>query len=211
VLFEDDTIQIGVKSEYHGALGRLALFFGNKVSTTISDIKMGIEYPNETTESGVSARFHDEPVGEIGGRAQIQEMIHVECKDVFSDPPVLRMTYEFAGSLRTLVLRLPIFLTRFIEGVTLEAGPFFERWKVIGGESNIPELPSFRWRQAHHRPLGPPREAQKIFPIKLTKTGDVDLAKNSKVMTGTRLSLLPNVDPNPSNVSHRDIQSPQPR
>lgn len=49
---------------------------------------------------------------------------------------------------------------------------------------------------------GPPREAQSIFPIKLTKTDEVDLAKNNKVVGGSRLSVLPNIDPNPSNVSH---------
>jgi AP-2 complex subunit alpha len=27
-----------------------------------------------------------------------------------------------------------VFLNRFVEGVTLEQAPFFERWKIIGGE-----------------------------------------------------------------------------
>ena len=133
VLYEDDTLQIGVKSEYHGALGRLALFFGNKIQSAITDIKLTIEYPNTVTQNGLSIRFHDAPVTQIDGRAQVQEMLHVECKDCFSDPPVLRMTY-MANNPRTLVLRLPVFLTRFIEGVTLDAGAFFERWKIIGGD-----------------------------------------------------------------------------
>jgi len=132
VLFEDDTLQIGVKSEYHGALGRLALFIGNKLSTTLSEINMTIEYPNSVTQNGLAIRFHDAPIHEIAGKAQIQELLHVECKEFFSDAPVLRMTY-LANNPRTLVLRLPVFLTRFIEGVTLEQAPFFERWKVIGG------------------------------------------------------------------------------
>lgn len=77
--------------------------------------------------------FHDSPVREIAPLAQIQELIHLECKDVFTEPPVLRLTY-LAGSFTTLVLRLPVFLNRFVEGVTLEQAPFFERWKIIGGE-----------------------------------------------------------------------------
>jgi len=139
ILYEDDTIQIGVKSEYHAALGRLALFFGNKLDTSLADVRMTIEYPNSVTQTGLDIRFHDAPVTEIKGKAQVQEMLHVECKGFFSDPPVLRMTYEVASGVeshgkRTLVLRLPVFLTRFVEGVTLEQGPFFERWKIIGGE-----------------------------------------------------------------------------
>lgn len=133
VLYEDDTIQIGVKSEYHGSLGRLALFFGNKVSTTISELEFTIEYPNTTTQKGLDIRFHDAPVTQIAGRTQVQELLHVECKEFFSAPPVLRMTYVTTHP-HTLVLRLPVFLTRFVEGVSLEQGPFFERWKIIGGE-----------------------------------------------------------------------------
>jgi AP-2 complex subunit alpha len=133
VLFEDDTLQIGVKSEFHGALGRIALFIGNKLSTTLSEVNMTIEYPNAVTQNGLGIRFHDAPVHEIAGKAQIQELLHVECKEFFSDLPVLRMTY-LANNPRTLVLRLPVFLTRFVEGVSLEQAAFFERWKIIGGQ-----------------------------------------------------------------------------
>lgn len=52
---------------------------------------------------------------------------------MFTDPPVLRVTY-LAGTFTTLVLRLPVVVSRFVEGVTLEQAPFFERWKIIGGE-----------------------------------------------------------------------------
>ncbi|ORX38335.1 adaptin N terminal region-domain-containing protein [Kockovaella imperatae] len=179
VLYEDDHIQIGCKTEFHGALGRIALFFGNKVATAITDITMTVEYPEGTLPTAIYAAFHDQPVKEIAGRAQVQELIHAECKDFFSEPPVLRMTY-LANSFTTLVLRLPMFLSRFIEGVSLEQAAFFERWKIIGG---------------------PPREAQKIFPIKLTPAGEVDLARNAKVMSGNRFKILTGIDPNPLNVS----------
>ncbi|KAK4689163.1 AP-2 complex subunit alpha, partial [Tremellales sp. Uapishka_1] len=175
VLYEDDQIQIGIKAEYHGALGRLALFFGNKISTPFTNLTAIIDNPSP---SALSVEFHEAPSTRIDGLAQIQEMILIDCKDVFDKPPILRLSY-LAGSFMTVVLRLPVFLSRFVEGVQLEQAAFFERWKIIGG---------------------PPREAQLIFPIKLTSNGDVDLAKNSKVVGGNRLSLLQNIDPNPSNL-----------
>ncbi|WOO83240.1 AP-2 complex subunit alpha-2 [Vanrija pseudolonga] len=174
VLYEDKQIQIGVKSEYHGSRGRIALFIGNKLSTPFSSISARIENPSA---EGLDIKFHENIVSEIKGAAQIQEMIHVECKGPFTELPVLRFTY-LAGGFTTLVLHLPIFLTRFIEGVNLDAAAFFERWKIIGG---------------------PPREAQQIFPIKLTSAGEVDLERNRRVLSGQRLTLLQNVDPNPSN------------
>lgn len=36
VLFENDLIQIGVKSEYRQNLGRLGLFYGNKTQFVLS-------------------------------------------------------------------------------------------------------------------------------------------------------------------------------
>ena len=130
VLYEDDQLQIGIKAEYHGNLGRIALFIGNKISAEITNMKWHLEHSDP---EALHIRFHDPPIDEIAGRAQIQELIHVDCKSFFKDPPVLRITY-LAAKPSTLVLRLPVVLSRFVEGVTLEQGPFFERWKIIGGE-----------------------------------------------------------------------------
>lgn len=130
VLFEDEQLQIGIKAEYHGNLGRIALFIGNKISAEITNMKFHLEHSDP---EALNIRFHDPPIDEIKGKAQIQELIHVDCRSFFKDPPVLRITY-LAGKFTTLVLRLPVVLSRFVEGVTLEQAPFFERWKIIGGE-----------------------------------------------------------------------------
>ncbi|EKD01853.1 hypothetical protein A1Q2_03916 [Trichosporon asahii var. asahii CBS 8904] len=174
VLYEDKQVQIGIKAEYHGPLGRIALFIGNKISTPFTSVSARIE----NSEPGLSANFHDTPVTRIEGLAQIQEMIHVEAKGVFTSPPVLRFTY-LAGGFTTLVLKLPVFLSKFIEGVQLDQAAFFERWKIIGG---------------------PPREAQQIFPIKLSEAGEIDTQRNEKVIAGQSMSVLRGIDPNPVNI-----------
>jgi AP-2 complex subunit alpha len=131
VLYEDKQVQIGLKSEYHGHQGRLAVFVGNKLNSPFTALRCSIDNP---AGEALGVTFHDAPVNEIQPHNQVQELIHVECKDVFTDPPVLRVTY-LAGTFTTLVLRLPVVISRFVEGVTLEQAPFFERWKIIGGES----------------------------------------------------------------------------
>lgn len=130
VLYEDKQIQIGIKAEYHGSQGRIALFIGNKISTPFTSISARLENPNG---EALDIKFHDSTLSEIQPLAQIQEMVVVECRDVFTEPPVLRYTY-LAGGFTTLALRLPIFLSRFVEGVDFTAAAFFERWKIIGGE-----------------------------------------------------------------------------
>ncbi|WVN86237.1 uncharacterized protein L203_101398 [Cryptococcus depauperatus CBS 7841] len=178
VLYEDSDIQIGVKAEYHSHLGRLALFFGNKADKLLSSFAALIDNPSS---SSIDIRFHDAPVSEIQPKAQIQEMIHVECRDVFlkGGTPLLRLSYLIGDDRKILVLRLPIFLSKFVEGVELGSGPFFERWKIIGG---------------------PPRESQRIFGIKLSSAGEVDIARNRKIIAGNRLSVLSDIDSKPENI-----------
>ena len=46
VLFENDLLQIGVKSEYRSYLGRLGLFFGNKTSYQFTGFSSTVTEPN---------------------------------------------------------------------------------------------------------------------------------------------------------------------
>ncbi|KAF8873706.1 adaptin N terminal region-domain-containing protein [Gymnopilus junonius] len=95
----------------------------------------------------------------------------------FTTSPVLSISF-LAGSHQTISIRLPIVLTKFFEHVKLNQSDFFERWKLIGGE----------------------REAQTIFPIDLTSAGQLDITKHHQVVSGHRLNILDDIDPNPSNV-----------
>jgi len=126
----------------------------------------------------LSVTFAKLPQSTIPARSQIQVLLHVECKRVFAVPPILSISF-LTGSHQTVALRLPIVVTKFFEHVKLGPADFFERWKLIGG---------------------PPRETQTIFPIELTSSGQLDIAKNKQVISGHGLNLLTDVDPNPNNI-----------
>ncbi|KAK0526320.1 hypothetical protein OC834_004842 [Tilletia horrida] len=175
VLYEDAQLQIGVKSEYHGNLGRIALYFGNKITVTFTSFTVTVKSQEPDALAATMPKITSTT---LGGMKQVQQLIQLECKDHFTAPPVLQISY-LAGSLQQVTLKLPVVLSKFIEPVALAPNAFFERWKQIGGA---------------------PREAQKIYPFKLTAAGDVDMARNQKVIQGARLQLLDGVDPNPVNV-----------
>lgn len=175
VLYEDGQLQVGIKSEFHGHLGRVALFFGNKISVPLESFTATIDVDDS---DALSVTFPKIPTSHISAMSQIQQLVHVECKDLFHSPPILKISY-LAGSLQTINLRLPIFLSKFIEPVHLGAGDFFERWKQIGG---------------------PPREQQKIFGIRLGADGKVETEKHRKVVGGTKFGVLDGIDPNPINI-----------
>lgn len=141
VLFEDMQLQIGVKTEFHGALGRVQLYVGNKLSVPLSSFSLSVECANP--DAIVATLAGQLPGSAIAPLTQVQQQIQVECRECFSAPPVVKISY-LAGSLQTLALRLPVTITQFIEPVKLPAAVFFERWKLIGG---------------------PPRESQTILCV----------------------------------------------
>lgn len=175
VLFEDVQIQIGVKSEFHGHLGRVALYFGNKMASTLTSFTATVD---GFDPDALSVTFTKIPQTVIHPTSQSQQLLQVECKNIFTAPPILQVSFV-AGALQTHRIQLPIVLSKFFEPVRLTPEDFFERWKLIGG---------------------PPREAQQIFPIRLGASGNIESAKQQKIVVGSRFHVLSDVDPNPNNI-----------
>ncbi|GAA5964774.1 hypothetical protein JCM3765_002551 [Sporobolomyces pararoseus] len=173
VLYEDAQLQVGIKSEFHGHLGRIQIYFGNKLPVALESFTATVDV--EDPES-LAVTLPKIPSPHVSAMSQIQQLVHVECRSAFSDPPLLNISY-LAGSLQTITLRLPVWISKFLEPVKLDSGAFFERWKQIGG---------------------PPREAQKIFKIQVDSNG-VDVAKQKRVVGGVKMGLLEGVDPNQMN------------
>ncbi|PWN41488.1 putative alpha-adaptin C [Ceraceosorus guamensis] len=175
VLFEDHSLQIGIKSTYTGSSGKISLFFGNKLSVGFSSLTVVIRSQQPEALSVVAPKL---PANTLGAGTQVQHDVELECLDFFSKPPLLRVAY-LAGSMQEIQLRLPCILTKFVQPVQLDSTNFFERWKQIGAA---------------------PREAQKIFAFKLTSAGEIDVKRNKKVVAGANVAVLENIDPNPNNI-----------
>ncbi|CAL1695823.1 unnamed protein product [Somion occarium] len=175
VLYEDVQLQIGIKSRYHGHIGQLAVYFGNKVSAPLTSFTttLHVEEPE-----AISASFAKIAPSTIAPRTQTQQLIHIECKKPFSKPPILSVSF-LAGAHQTIAIRLPVVITKFLEHVKLGQADFFERWKLIGG---------------------PPRESQSVFPISLNDAGHIDLPKQRQVVSGHSFNVLEGIDPNPNNL-----------
>lgn len=174
VLYEDSQLQVGVKSEFHGHVGKVAVYMGNKMTAVLNSFTTAVSSDSDA----LSVTFGRLPSNSIDPRAQSQQILQVECRRPYAVLP--RMTISFlAGSHQSIAIQLPVPLTKFVQPVQLNQADFFERWKVIGG---------------------PPREAQDIFSISLDKHGELDSLTYRQIIAGSGFGLLGEVDPNPSNV-----------
>ncbi|XP_063689544.1 AP-2 complex subunit alpha-2-like isoform X3 [Bolinopsis microptera] len=173
ILFENDIIQIGVKSEFTGVLGKLQVFYGNKSPLPLQGF---------TTTLYISAA--DEPCLRLEGQrvaqliaagAQIPQTIKATAVSAFAECPLIQISFSAAGSAQNMVLRLPLLVNKFFRGTSMAAADFFVRWKNLS-------LPA--------------QECQKVF--KASKPMDNDLVKGK--VNGFGFQVLDGVDPKPDNL-----------
>lgn len=82
VLFENEMIQIGVKSEFRQNLGRLGLFYGNKTQVPLINFQPVLQWSSEEAKKlNVQIKAVDST---LDAGAQIQQMITAECIDSYS-------------------------------------------------------------------------------------------------------------------------------
>lgn len=129
LLYEDPQIQIGLRSEYQAAEGRVIMYFGNKSTSTYSSFTTTILNPSNKS---LSVQAADIPSTNILPKGQAQQTFKLECRECFETPPLIRVSY-LAGALQSILLKLPVALCKFVEPVTSMTNHEFQnRWETIG-------------------------------------------------------------------------------
>ena len=179
ILYEDAQFQLGLRSEYRGAMGCLILYFTNRSPSTIGSFTTTLDNPNPADQLRIDTK--SAPDNSIQPEGQAQQTVMFEAKGVFSLPPTIRISY-LAGALQGITLQLPVVMHKFMDAADLSADDFFKRWRQIGGA---------------------PREAQRVFGLKDgggrgKAMGDAEWTRRMAEAFGW--GILKGVDPNEKNV-----------
>ncbi|KAL9631483.1 MAG: hypothetical protein Q9164_005870, partial [Protoblastenia rupestris] len=175
VLYEDAQIQVGLRSEYRGAMGCLILYFTNRSPSAMASFTITLDNPNPTTQLRVDTK--SVPDSNIHPQEQAQQTTMFESKSVFTLPPTIRISY-LAGALQALTLQLPVVIHKFMDKADLTADDFFKRWRQIGGA---------------------PRESQRVFGV-IDGASMGDAAWTKRIAESFGWGILRGVDPNEKNV-----------
>ncbi|XP_069057024.1 AP-2 complex subunit alpha-1 isoform X2 [Pleurodeles waltl] len=172
VLFENQLLQIGVKSEFRQNLGRMYLFYGNKTSVQFQSFIPTVSYPGNLQNH---LNIQTKPVDPtVEGGAQVQQVLNIECLSDFNEVPLMNIKFRYGGTLQNITLKLPITVNKFFQATEMPSQDFFQRWKQL----SLPQ-----------------QEAQKIFKANHPMDPEVTKAK----LLGFGSALLEKVDPNPDN------------
>ncbi|XP_015930610.1 AP-2 complex subunit alpha-2 [Parasteatoda tepidariorum] len=172
ILFENDLLQIGVKSEFRQNLGRISLFYGNKTPLQFNNFT-----PTVSCSDSLSHKINIqckpvEPTIDAG--AQVQQQLNVECIDDFNEKPVLTIQFMYSNVLQKLSMKLPVTINKFFEPTVMNSEAFFTRWKNLNN---------------------PSQEAQRIFKAK----HPMDIETTKTKLNGFGIMLLEGIDPNIEN------------
>ena len=174
VLYENPHLQLGVKCEWSGHAGRVALFLGNKHSAPLSALRAElVQVP------GLRLSMAELP-STVGERLQVSSLVSASCTAPFPQPPSLSLSYQLSdtGAVVQFTVRLPIFATKFLSPApTMEKARFYDAWRALVGPQKM--------------------EATVVAKPELAAGG---LAAWQALFAGLRLALLPGVDPNPLNL-----------
>lgn len=176
ILFEDNQIQVGLRSEYRAHLGVLKLYFTNRSSFPVGSFTTTLD--NKNNES-LKIDTKSLPDPNVGAGQQVQQTAFFMCRGPFEDAPTIRFSY-LAGALQAYTLKLPVLPHKYMEPSELTADDFFKRWKQIGAGL---------------------LEAQSTFGLAAGRgTRSLDSDFTQKVVEGFKWRILRGVDPNAKNI-----------
>lgn len=151
VLYEDELIQVGIKAEYAGREGQLAVFFGNKGSASLHAFTAQYFVKEEQ-----ALRLSASPLSQqLEADKQVVQRVSIVMQEPFAEPPWLRVQFLLPDtSPRRIQMKLPVVLTKFLVGREMTPQEYFQSWRqqhfVLNEATSIVHLASrFRGTLVH--------------------------------------------------------------
>jgi AP-2 complex subunit alpha len=128
VLYEDKYVQVGVRSQYTGADGKVTIFVGNKADIPLVSLKLRIP-----AVPGTKIDVSDAP-SVVAPKSQVQVQVVLESMQPFSEAPAVQLSFISApGTGHVYPLRLPVGVHNFCEAVAMAGDDFKSRWTALAG------------------------------------------------------------------------------
>eukprot|EP01097_Dermamoeba_algensis_P003798 TRINITY_DN2586_c0_g1_i1.p1 TRINITY_DN2586_c0_g1~~TRINITY_DN2586_c0_g1_i1.p1 ORF type:complete len:877 (-),score=197.89 TRINITY_DN2586_c0_g1_i1:104-2734(-) len=172
ILYQNEFLQIGVRSTYQQGIGKMMLYFQNVSPSPLQNFTSVA-----TATPALAIQAQTAPNAIEPGQQQTQ-MLQITCMTEFIEPPKLNFTFstDASGQSYNLVLSLPVIINKFIEPLNLSSDEFMNSWR---------QAQAGEWQVI----------------IRNTVTPMINLPYLSKLLQmGLGFGLVMGIDANPNNV-----------
>eukprot|EP00931_Biecheleriopsis_adriatica_P120981 TRINITY_DN9606_c0_g1_i1.p1 TRINITY_DN9606_c0_g1~~TRINITY_DN9606_c0_g1_i1.p1 ORF type:complete len:658 (+),score=170.70 TRINITY_DN9606_c0_g1_i1:63-2036(+) len=126
VLYEDELLQVGLKAEYSGREGQLAVFFGNKGNSPLQAFTVQYFVREEQALRLVASPLSQQ----LEADKQVVQRLQVALLEPFAEAPWLRLQFLLPdASPRRIQMKFPVVLPKFMVGRDLSQQDFFRYWR----------------------------------------------------------------------------------
>jgi hypothetical protein len=128
VLFEDETIQIGLKAKFSGlGEGVIGVYYGNKTSGVLQNFQARYSLDN----CGQNLHLTTAPMpSQLGPKSQVCQRVAAQITGPFMECPKLVVSFLLPDNTpRSIPLRLPVTINKFMQGRDLTPEEFFSNWR----------------------------------------------------------------------------------
>lgn len=128
VLYEDASIQVGLKAEWRDATGSCILYVGNKSSFPLRDFGLRLQ-----AVPGVRLELSQVP-SQLAALQQVQVLLTVSCTAVFSASPSLTLSYVSGERQQSyaFTVPLPVLVTKFFTAApAMDNSRLYDMWRAF--------------------------------------------------------------------------------
>jgi AP-2 complex subunit alpha len=170
VLFDNQYLQIGLKSQYTKGAGRVMLYYGNVTPMPLTQFRAVVASVDFVRTDAQPVKDRIEP------KEQLAQMFQFISMKPYHDSLTLSIEFVANGAPVRFSLALPIVPSKFTEPRSISAAEYIHRWKQITDAD---------------------QSYCAVFAS--NKTIDVAFVTNV-LKLGIHLQVLSGVDPNPANI-----------
>ncbi|GAB4816915.1 hypothetical protein N2152v2_003961 [Parachlorella kessleri] len=129
ILYEDNYIQVGMRSSYQGPSGQISLCLNNKHTRPLQRLVCNVR-----PTPALSLQLGPVPA-DLEPRQEVVLPLSVACSAPFMRPPVLHLGYTVAGTSQaaSITLDLPVVLTKFCMPMEVSLDLFNAKWDQVAG------------------------------------------------------------------------------
>jgi len=128
IIYEDEILQIGIKSDYKRGEGRLEFYFTNKTTNPLTGMRVLMPPVSYVTARSTT------PPATIAPQSQARMQVFYQCELPFESFPDIQFSFLVEGRSKILKLKIPLAITKFCDPTPADAGQWWSEWQKINGK-----------------------------------------------------------------------------